>query len=151
MENITQNPGFQHINVGIFLHLDLQDLNNCLQVNESWRSIIKNPSFWFQKCIQNPKFDNKIGWKITLQLTLHQEPKLEESLSKILKDIYKGMQKEENYYNSQTTPIFWAAENGHSEVVKVLAPLSDNPNKPGPFNEKMYTPIYMATMKGNLS
>ena len=130
MENITKNPGLQHINVEIFLYLDLPDLEICMQVNESWKSIINNPSFWLQKCTQNQKFENKIGWKTTLQLTLHQKPKLEESLSKILKTICKGMKKEENYL-PQVTPIFWAAENGHSEVVKFLAPLSDNPNKPG--------------------
>ena len=26
------------------------------------------------------------------------------------------------------TPIFWAAQNGHTEIVKILAPLTDNPN-----------------------
>ena len=94
---MTKNPGLQHILEEIFLNLKMSDLEICMQVNESWRSIINNPSFWLQKCIQNEKFQNKIGWKTTLQLTLHQKPKLEENLSKILKDICKGM-KNENYF-----------------------------------------------------
>ena len=28
------------------------------------------------------------------------------------------------------TPIDWAAYNGHTEIVKILAPLTDNPNAP---------------------
>ena len=28
------------------------------------------------------------------------------------------------------TPIYWAASNGHTEIVKSLAPLTDNPNAP---------------------
>ena len=128
---MTKNPGLQHILEEIFLNLEMSDLEICMQVNESWRSIINNPSFWLQKCIQNEKFQNKIGWKTTLQLTLHQKPKLEENLSKILKDICNGMKKEN--YSLQVTPIFWAAENGHLEVVKVLAPLSKNPNKPSTY------------------
>ena len=28
------------------------------------------------------------------------------------------------------TPIYWAARNGHTEIVKILAPLTDNPNAP---------------------
>ena len=28
------------------------------------------------------------------------------------------------------TPIYGAAQNGHTEIVKILAPLTDNPNAP---------------------
>ena len=33
-----------------------------------------------------------------------------------------------NQYGS--TPIYWAAHNGHTEIVKFLIPLADNPNTP---------------------
>ena len=33
------------------------------------------------------------------------------------------------------TPIYWAAYNGHTEIVKLLAPLTDYPNAP---NNKGY-------------
>ena len=28
------------------------------------------------------------------------------------------------------TPIYWAAQNGHTEIVKILSSLTDNPNAP---------------------
>ena len=39
------------------------------------------------------------------------------------------------------TPIYWAALNGHTEIVKILAPLTDNPNVP---NKNGITPINVA-------
>ena len=40
------------------------------------------------------------------------------------------------------TPIYWAASNGHTEIVKSLAPLTDNPNAQNPNNRK--TPSLVA-------
>ena len=40
-----------------------------------------------------------------------------------------------------TTPIYWAAFMGHTEIVKILAPLTDNPNAP---NNGGTTPIEIA-------
>ena len=39
-----------------------------------------------------------------------------------------------------------AACKGNTEIVKILAPLTDNPNDP---DYSGWTPIYMATCKGN--
>ena len=39
------------------------------------------------------------------------------------------------------TPIFEAAQNGHTEIVKILAPLTDNPNAS---NKYGMTPISIA-------
>ena len=39
------------------------------------------------------------------------------------------------------TPIHGAARNGHTEIVKILAPLMDNPNAPNNVGD---TPILMA-------
>ena len=33
----------------------------------------------------------------------------------------------------QITPIYWATYHGHTESVKILAPLADNPNAPDKF------------------
>ena len=43
--------------------------------------------------------------------------------------------------NIKQSPIYWAARNGHTEIVKILAPLTDNPNAPNTIDE---TPIYWA-------
>ena len=36
------------------------------------------------------------------------------------------------------TPIYWAARNGHTEIVEILAPLTGHPNAP---NNNGQTPI----------
>ena len=44
------------------------------------------------------------------------------------------------------TPIYWAANNGHTEIVRILAPLTNNPNAPDNIGN---TPIYWAAMNGH--
>ena len=39
------------------------------------------------------------------------------------------------------TPIYWAAKNGHTVIVQILAPLTDNPNAP---DNQGKTPIAVA-------
>ena len=53
MEKVTDNPGLQHIAETIFLQLDSQKLETCRQVNESWKKILEDPSFWLKKCFQS--------------------------------------------------------------------------------------------------
>ena len=48
--------------------------------------------------------------------------------------------------NNGATPIYWAAVNGHTEIVKILVPLTDNPNAP---NKDGKTPIYWAAKHGH--
>ena len=43
------------------------------------------------------------------------------------------------------TPIYIAAYNGHTEIVKILATLTDNPNAP---DEYGFTPIHCAARNG---
>ena len=43
------------------------------------------------------------------------------------------------------TPIHWAALNGHTEIVKILAPLTDNPNSA---DNSGITPIHQAAWIG---
>ena len=44
------------------------------------------------------------------------------------------------------TPIYWAARNGHTEIVEILAPLTGHPNAP---NNNGQTPIYWAACQGH--
>ena len=48
---------------------------------------------------------------------------------------------------NDVTPIYMAAENGHTEIVKILAPLTDNPNAP---DEDGWTPIHRAADNGHI-
>ena len=45
-----------------------------------------------------------------------------------------------------STPIYRAAWCGHTEIVKILAPLTDNPNNS---DEDGRTPIYQAARNGH--
>ena len=47
--------------------------------------------------------------------------------------------------NDGDTPIWLAAHNGHTEIVKILAPLTENPNAPDVYG---HTPMHWATLKG---
>ena len=51
-------------------------------------------------------------------------------------------------YCDGETPIFWATIEGHTEIVKILAPLTDSPNPP---NKSRETPIYCAVVTQKLS
>ena len=44
--------------------------------------------------------------------------------------------------NDGSTPIYWAAVWGHTEIVKILAPLTDTPN--APWNNQWQTPFAVA-------
>ena len=48
--------------------------------------------------------------------------------------------------NDGETPIYVAACDGHTEIVKILSPLTDNPNAP---DEDGNTPIYWASFNGH--
>ena len=47
--------------------------------------------------------------------------------------------------NQGKTPIYWAAYKGHTEIVKILAPLTANPNAE---DEDKDTPILIAARHG---
>ena len=53
MDMITKSPGLYHIAERIFMDLDQEKLLLCEEVNENWRTILKNPWFWYKKCRQN--------------------------------------------------------------------------------------------------
>ena len=42
-------------------------------------------------------------------------------------------------------PIYWVVHYGHLDIVKILAPLTNNPNAP---TKEGITPIYWAAKKG---
>ena len=52
MENIINNPGFQHMVEKIFLNLNYEDLKACQLINQSANEILNDPMFWIRKFIQ---------------------------------------------------------------------------------------------------
>ena len=140
MEDLTENPGLKHIAEDIFLNLKPEDLEKCANVNTSWNSIIRKPSFWLQKCIKNGTIDWIDDWKKAIQLT--KNTNLEENITQYLEAIHNM-----NPNDITPSPIYAAAERGHTDVVKLLASRTEDPNAVHP---KGLTPIYIAAMEGHV-
>ena len=157
MEKIISNPGLQHLAEKVFLNLDVEDLKICGQINQSCKQILENPMFWLKK-FRNLSKENRKEWinVITsvknsdkqnaimtyLQLSLKKEalvdlpcytnPAIQD---KFKKRIRKSCEK-------------WGRSSDEDlEIVKILAPLTDNPNAP---NIDGKTPIYWAAKRGHI-
>ena len=245
MDILTKTPGFHYVAENIFINLDFEDLENCSQVNKSWRKILNNPSFWLRKLIQFGVLENKeyqSSWKIVIQLqnqifidsNFEENNKITQHLKKIcLKDELKnpdsksaqkaaekkrkiqeeteklcqikeinekiqsqfreeivvlGTKKrritgqdrrnvrariqqeivtkylkptnskkpeskpnnnrkiEPSELGDEKNPIHWAATNGYTDVVKILAPISAFPNAPDSFG---WSPVFTAAYFGH--
>ena len=69
MEEITKNPGFQHLSEDISKLLDNQSLMNCRLVNSSWKKILDKPKFLLKKFNSEEKLwripnDVQRSWKM---------------------------------------------------------------------------------------
>ena len=69
MEEITKNPGFQHLSEDISKLLDNQSLMNCRLVNSSWKKILDKPKFLLKKFNSEKKLwripnDVQRSWKM---------------------------------------------------------------------------------------
>ena len=92
MENLTNCPGLHHVAEKIFFDLNVESLEDCKKVNESWELILKNPLFlkrrtWllFRKYSQHKKFGNKNAWKEAIQryVGTDHEKRLNQHLEKL--------------------------------------------------------------------
>ena len=158
MNNFTDNTGLKFIAEEIFIYLDFEDLERCKQVCESWKLILNNPSFWLRKCIQYGGFKtNNSAWKMVVEDTKHTYLEgiftlhfkgicsIHASMNKdTLTKIWQGTLKRED-----VSPIYWAAENGHVDVIKALIPLCDFPNDPLSLGI-CDTPIHKAANNGHV-
>ena len=63
MEAIIKTPELQHISDDIFKFLDKKSLNNCREVNSSWKKVLDNPLFWLNKLEEIPTVKEFEIWK----------------------------------------------------------------------------------------
>ena len=69
MEKITQTPGLHHIAENIFIYLSHETLLECRKVNEFWRQLLQNPTFWVKICAKNGlSKDNQMKWNALIQV-----------------------------------------------------------------------------------
>ena len=141
LDQIIRTPGLIHIAEQIFSNLDRQNLLQCQKVNENWASFLRNPWFWYNRMKQN-----------TTLSEVHQEEwsKFCEKLKKL--DQTKDMTQGVNFiYECLEHSVILnevyqsAAKKGHTETIKILVPLTDNPNAPDIYGG---TPIHQAARNG---
>ena len=153
MEKIINNPGLQHVAENVFLNLNYEDLKKCQLINQYASQILDNPMLWIKALIQNGlSKENQNDWIEAIQSETISAKK------KLIAEYLKWNFKKKNLFNlpCYTKPaiqddfrkkIYNAAEYGYgnikinTEIVKSLAPLTDNPNAP---NNKGETPMKVA-------
>ena len=157
MEKIINNPGLQHLVENIFLNMIYPDLMKCKLINQSVTQILDNPMFWITKLIQSglPKEQQK-EWIKAIQLETNSEMKkyiaayLEWNFKKKnLFDLHlytKPAVQEDFRRKMQKVIDERRLNNENIEIIKILAPLTDNFNVPDKFGK---TPIYKAAQNGH--
>ena len=152
MEKILNNPGLQHLAENIFLNLNSAGLKKCQLINQSASQILEKPMFWIKKLIRNGlSEENQNDWIKAIQSETNFEKK------KNIAAYLSWNSKKKNCFNlpCYTKPtvqqdflkkICRAAKNGHIEFIKILVPLTNNPNAPDSDGK---TPIYEAALHGH--
>ena len=154
MEIIINNLGLQHLAEKIFTNLDTEHLKICRLINLSCKQILENPLFWLKK-FKNLSKENEKDW-----IKILKEVKNLEVINAIISYLQWNLKKEAVDLQCYTSPAVQddlrkmirescekqesSAEN--TEIVKILAPLTDNPNAPNEYGE---TPIYWAACFGH--
>ena len=119
MDLITKSPGLLDIAEGIFMELDHEKLLLCEEVNSNWRTILRNPWFWYKKCQQNSTLSvYQSEWEKFIR-AMHNR-NLSDHLTSILKKIHSKAISEESILTNGLVN-FEAASIGDVEFVQLLA------------------------------
>ena len=74
MENITNNPGLQHIAEDIYLNLNYEALEVCKQINQNSKHILDDPMFWLKKFVRRGlSKKTQMDWIETIRITRETE------------------------------------------------------------------------------
>ena len=88
LDQISNNPGLQHIIEKIFLNLDFDSLLACQLINKSCQEVLDDPIFWLKKWIlRGLSKKNQTDW--TKAVLLLRNTKLKTNLNIYLKRILK--------------------------------------------------------------
>ena len=151
MEKIINNPGHQNITENIFLNLDHEDLEACGLINKSCNRILDNPFFWLKKYPLSKK--NQDDWTKAIQMSKNSD--MEKNICLYLKwnlneygvDDTIRCYTDPDVQNFFQKQIFNAAADCDDNTIRILAPLTDDPNAP---NKLGRTPIHWASYNGNI-
>ena len=166
MEEIFTNPGLQHLAENILWNLDVDALKICAQINQ-FCNLLKNPTFCLRK-FEHISKENQKDWINAIQSVVNLDMGIAIILyfqwnfkKDALADLpcYSSPLADLPCYSSPAVQddfrkrIFECCKKFRSElsdkdieIVKILAPLVDNPNAP---NENGDTPIHWAAHHGH--
>ena len=190
LEKILNTPGLIHLAEKIFNNLDYKGLEVYRNINQSSQQILENPMFWLKKFRQLSKKNQK-DWINVIQL-INNSVKEKAIISYIQWNLKKDDKIDLPCYTNPSVqadfkkkiwdtvvpPFSNDRYDEDTEIVKVLAPLTDNPNAlgigrtpigmaalfgcteivkilahltdhPNAPDEKGQTPIHQATLKGH--
>ena len=155
MEKILNNSGLVHLAENIFGNFDAEKLNVCKQINQSLKQILANPNFWLKKFTALSKANQK-DWIEAIQSVKNTDK--ENAISsylqwKLKKDAlvdlpcYSSPVVQFDFRKRISKICFnWSLSDKGTETVKILAPLTDNPNAP---DNDGWTPIQGAVANGH--
>ena len=163
LEKILNNPGFQHVAEIIFGNLDLDHLEVCGQINESSKQILANPMFWIRK-FEDLSKGNHEDWMKVIQsvknsakeksIVLYMKWNLKKEAMKDL-PCYSSPDVQDDFRNEIWKSCKkWDLSDDDTEIVKILAPLTHNPNAPNndgvtPFDLSRNHPEIRRILKSN--
>ena len=142
MEKIINNPGLQHLAENIFLNLNYADLKKCQLINQSARQILENPMFWIKELIRKGlSKENQKDWIKENQAETNLEKRKHIAAYKNWNYSKKKFFDPpcytkfviQEYFRMKIGRICNASRwnppsNEETDLVKILAPLRDNPN-----------------------
>ena len=152
MEKIIRNPGLQHLAEEVFWNLNVEDLKVCAQINQSCKQILQNPIFCLRKCEHLSK-ENQNEWIKVIQSVKNSDKGIA-VISYVKWNLKKDKFVDLPCYSNPAVQNdfrkkileFCMYGLGHTEIVKILAPLTDNPNAP---NKNGNTLILYAASNGH--
>ena len=162
LDKILNNPGLTHLAENIFGNLTDNDVVVCRNINQSSKEILDNPMFWLRK-FQSLSRENLTDWIKVIQSVKNSKKKqavisyLQWNLKKeVLSDLpcYSRPAVQDEFRKkilnfvkiSGEKSVGWDSSEEDVEIVKILAPLTDNPNTP---DEIRNTPIHQAAYEGH--
>ena len=154
MEKIITNPGLQHLVEEVFWNLDVDALKICAQINESCKLILQNPMFCLGK-FEYLSTGNRKEWIKNIQSVKNSDKGIA-IISYLKWNLSKGVVDPPCYsspavqmdFRQKITKICEKRQLSIEDrnIVKIIAPLSENPNAPDDHEE---TPIFRAACKGH--
>ena len=152
MEKIINNTGFQHLVEKVFLNLKHQELEICAVINQSSKQILDNPMFWLKKYVsKGMSKKNETDWTKAIQSVKRNDNK--NHICLYLKwnlkfqewidiPVYTNLVVQKEFRKQ----ISEAALDGHTEIVRILAPLTKSIKTPKKFG---HNSIHLAARGGH--